>query len=1079
MERVLKIYRASAGSGKTFTLALEYMKLLVENPYSYRNILAVTFTNKATGEMKERILSKLYGVANRLESSKEYFEKMVKQLPHLSSETIIKNAGKALELILHDYGHFRIQTIDAFFQTVLRSLAKELELNGDMEISLDGDALLEDAVYSYIRNLDPEPKQIAPILNFIEDKLSAGNDWHVSNDLKDFAKNILKEEYQQRGEALRTEMEANNGVLLKEFYEKVNQKLNSIIGKAKNIGNQFFNIANNYRPNDFYDNKKGEETRGLWGFFLKLQAGNTPVVSEKYKNLLNDRQKISAVCPDVDKIADLIKESLTLNRERNNCELSLKHYHQLGMLNSIAKTLKSENEKENRFLLAETTYLLSSMIGKNTTFIFEKIGTEIDHIFIDEFQDTSKLQWNCFKVLLEEVLARGNFNLIVGDVKQSIYRWRNSDWNIMNNIGSEFRSDLITFADQSTSVEGKKLYSTNYRSDSNIVTFNNALYRIATNFISTNYEKALGKNKLSELLTAYEDVEQALPTLKNPDCGYSEVRIIDKTEEESKFKKNAIRQLMETLHRLIDKENVAPADIAILLRYKESMKDIVDAFNTEFPDIRIVSDEAYRLESSLTLQLVISAMRYISSPEDRINIANLVKLYAKVVERRNETFNDCISNNKISSLLPDEFIKKIDYFQSLPIYELIEQLLQLFGMSEEKDEEAYIYAFLDNATQYLTSRTSDLNGFLEAWDNEICQKSIPAEDVNSIRLMTIHKSKGLEFHTVILPLCDWKLTGDSRNSLWCEPKEAPYDTLSLLSVPLNKDMLESIYCEDYNKEQLYQIVDNLNILYVATTRAKSNLFIFSDGTGGRGDTVSKLLNGITKNLTILKGSKFENEVFEYGSIVPSEVKEKEDKKKEEKKKNENPFEVKAKSIRQPFVYHHNRITFRQSNELTRFLATDKEEKTQLKNIAEGKLLHLVMSGINKANDIEKVLDKLMIEGLIASEKQYNRIKELITRAISHSQAKEWFTGKYQLYNECSILISNKDETIKRPDRVMIKDNEAVVVDYKFAKENDEYRKQVEDYMKLLVQMGYENVKGYLWYVYNNKIEEVKIYDTIS
>ena len=1072
MERTLKIYRASAGSGKTFTLALEYMKLLVENPHSYRNILAVTFTNKATGEMKERILGKLYGVANNLKDAKDYLDKMVQQLPHLSKETIIKNAGKALDLILHDYGHFRIQTIDAFFQTVLRSLAKELELNGDMEISLDGDTLLEGAVDSYIRNLDPVPSQIAPILNFIDDKLTAGYDWHVGNDLKDFAKNILSEEYQQRGEKLREDMEKANGALLNEFYNKVSKKRKDVIDTAKNIGNRFFQLAGTYKPNDFYGNKNGDPTKGLWGMFAKLQNGEIIEISNTIQKLATTPEKISSVCAGTDEIAHLITAAIPLHREKNNCALSLKHYHQLGMLNSIAKTLKDENEKENRFLLAETTHLLSSMIGKNTTFIFEKIGTEIDHIFIDEFQDTSKLQWTCFKVLLDEVLARGNFNLIVGDVKQSIYRWRNSDWNIMNKIGDEFRSDLITFAEQTVKLDGKEYYSTNYRSDSNIVAFNNMLYNNAIKSISATYDKQLGPQRLSELQLAYNDVEQALPEKKEPNNGYAEIRIINKDNNDDNFKDCAIKQLIQTFHTLFDDNNITPGEIAILLRSKKSMNKIVEAFNAEFPDIKIVSDEAYMLGSSLTLQLVISAMRYIAQPEDRVNIANLVKLYAKIINKHDEAFESYNSNSNLLELLPVEFLEKLEHFRTLPIYELIEQLLQTFGMSEDKHEEAYIYAFLDYTTQYLANKISDLNGFLEAWDDEICEKSIPAEDVNSVRIMTIHKSKGLEFHTVIIPFCDWILSGDSRSSIWCEPKEAPYNTLKLISVPLNKEMPNSIYCEDYNKEQLYQLVDNLNILYVATTRARSNLFIFSDGTGGRGYTVSKMLNAITENLKALDGSTFNDGVFEFGTIVKSKANKKEKEEKEKKEEKENPFEVKPTSVRQPFVYHKNRITFQQSKELARFLATDKTEKEQFKNIDEGELMHLVMSGINTKDDVDKVLEKLTIEGLIASEERFNRIKKLVERNIANPMAKDWFTGKYRLYNECSILVNNKKEITRRPDRVMIKDDEAIVVDYKFGRRNDEYKKQVAHYMELLVQMGYKKVKGYLWYGYENKIEEV-------
>lgn len=1070
MERILKIYRASAGSGKTFTLALEYMKLLAENPRAYKSILAVTFTNKATGEMKERILGKLYGVANELESAKDYLDKMVEQLPHLSRETIIKNCKQALDNILHDYGHFRIQTIDAFFQTVLRSFAKELELNGDMEISLDGKKFLEEAVDTYIRNLEPEAKHIAPIIDFIEDKLEEGRDWHVVNDLKDFAENILKEEYQQCGDKLRKEMEYNDGVLLKEFYTKVSTKRQKAIQRTKDIGNAFFRIADDegLGIEDFYG-KRGNS--GLWGFFTRLQSGVPPKLSDTNKNLIGSPTKISSKCTKVNEIAGFLKEIETLYIDKINCDLSLKHYHQLGMLNNIAKTLKEENEKENRFLLAETTHLLSAMIKENATFIFEKIGTEINHIFIDEFQDTSKLQWECFKVLLDEILARNNFNLIVGDVKQSIYRWRNSDWNIMNTIGTKFREDQIVFADQSTIANGRKLYSTNYRSDSNIITFNNMLYNVATESIAETQKKKLDKNSLDEMFRAYQDVEQAIPEWQKPNCGYAEIRIIAKSEnEEEKFRQSAIKELMKTLHRLIEEENVVPGNIAILLRYNKGINDIVTAFNAEFPDIKIVSDEAYRLSSSLTLQLVISAMRYIASPEDNVNIANLVRLYAKVVEKRDETFEEDTVHKNMADRLPAEFREKLMHFQSLPIYELIEQLLQAIEMSEDKNEEAYIYTFLDYASQYLTNRTSDLNGFIEAWDNEIYDKSIPAEEINSVRLMTIHKSKGLEFHTVIVPLCDWTLTGDNRNSLWCTPTEEPYNTLSLLSVPLKKEMPDSIYSKEYNNEFLYQIVDNLNILYVATTRAKSNLFLFSDGTGGKKENISKLLNRIVNSMTALVGSKYENGVFEFGSIVPSEVKSKD--KEKDKKPNENPFEAKPQSIRQPFVYHNNRITFRQSKELARFLATDKDEKKQFRNIAEGVLLHQLMSGINKADDISKALDKLMIEGLISTDKQYDRIKKLIENAIANPYAADWFTGKYKLYNECSILVNN-NETTRRPDRVMINGKEAIVVDYKFAKESDEYPEQVRRYMRLLTQMGYENVRGYLWYVYKNKIEEVK------
>ena len=1068
MSNNLKIYRASAGSGKTFTLALEYIKLVVENPYCYRNILAVTFTNKATAEMKERILGKLYGVANSLVSASDYFRKIKEQLPHFSDEKIISNAGKALELILHDYGHFRIQTIDAFFQTVLRSLARELDLGGDIEITLDSEELLGNAVDTYIKNLEPDTKSIAQVVDFIEDRLSNGEQWRVSKDLKKFAENILKEEYQERGEKVREEMECDNGVLLKEFYEKISAKRREIVETSKRIGEDFFRYAEGYSENDFQG-----KTKGIWGVFDKMRNKNVVEWTASRIALADTPEKISKTCGAVNEIAGLIREAVPLYKEYLNCDLALEHYHQLGMLNSIAATLKEENARENRFMLAETTHLLSTMIGKNTTFIFEKIGTEIEHIFIDEFQDTSKLQWRCFHVLLEEILARGNFNLIVGDVKQSIYRWRNSDWNIMNNIGTHFRKDQITFARQGAVVDGKEYKSTNYRSDRRIVEFNNALYRSAIDVIKKSLSDAIDEDGMKEIEQAYEDVEQAIPQpqpgkKEKPLQGYAEVRMIQKGENESNFTTNAIAQLMATLHQLIEKENVAPRDIAILMRTKKKkMQMVVEAFNKEFPMLKIVSDEAYKLSSSLTIQLVISALRYIANPEDNINIVNMSKLYDIVINNGKGDKGNEVTDGEIADLLPTEFRNAIMRLKELPLYELIEQILAMLDVSKAKDEEAYIYAFLDHASQYINSRCADIHKFLKAWEESIHDKSIPAESIDSVRIMTVHKSKGLEFHTVLIPFCDWTLTGDSRTLLWCEPSDEPYNTLSLIPVSCKKEMKKSIFKKAYHDEYLYQVVDNLNILYVATTRAKSNLFIFTDGSGGRGENVSKLINSIMKNFTGLNGIEKdeENGIITYGEIVGSRTEEK------GKCENDNPFETEPEIARQPFVYFDNKVTFRQSNELERFLADNEEEKQQYDYIEEGKLLHLVMSGIERREDVTRTLDRLTIEGLIPTEEKYNRIKGLVERAFEKPEAKEWFNGKYKLYNECSIL-GDKEKKNRRPDRVMISGDRAIVVDYKFGREDEEYDKQVKRYMELLKSIGYTHVEGYLWYVYKNYIKKI-------
>lgn len=1066
--RNLKVYRASAGSGKTFTLAVEYIKLLIQSPEAYKHIIAVTFTNKATAEMKERILSQLYGIAYGLPSSAGYTQKMREAFPHLSDATICASAKSALEKIMHDYGHFRIQTIDSFFQSVLRGLAKELELKGDVEFSLDGDELLDKAVDSYIKRLEENSDEIKQIINFIEDNLNNDRSWRVSSTIKEFAKNLLKEEYQERGEELRKQIDYNNGEKLKTFYSNIKGIENSVLNNIKSTGEQFFKLAAGYSADDFFG-----KSRGVWGFFEKMRKGIPPEMGAKIEACITNPDKISAMSSINNKVAQLLVRAKEIEENEtkiyNSCRLALDMYHQLGLLNTIAKTLKEENERENRFLLAETTYFLSRMITNNTSFIFEKIGTEINHIFIDEFQDTSKLQWNCFQILLDEVLARGNFNLIVGDVKQSIYRWRNSDWNIMNSI-ENFHPETIEIASQEVK-EGAFCYkSTNYRSTRRVTHFNNTLYRAAVEAISTTFNDKLGDD-LAKLTRAYADVEQATPPHKGNE-GYVEIRQIKKSNPRAAMTDDAVKQLMDTLEEAIDKNHIAPSDIAILIRGNSVIPTIVEAFKIKFPHLNIVSDEAYKLSAAISVQLLIAAMRHIARPDDKINIISLVEMYHKTVKKEECSVEQYLKESDYSALLPAEYTEQLPYLKGLPIYELIEKLIHILQITEIKGEEAYLFSFLDHAAQCINNKASDLGGFLEAWDDELCDKTIPASAGDSVTVTTIHKSKGLEYGTVIIPFCNWELTGRANNTLWCESKIEPFNEISLLPINSKQLMLDSIFEKDYNKDYLYQIVDNLNILYVATTRAKNNLIIFSDGDEKSLTKISGLINSIIeKVVTTIEGATYDSAagIFTYGTPIPTKEK------KKEEEKTDNPFLIESEEKKElQFTYYGNRLSYKQSRELARFLASDSREKRNYDSAARGELMHSILSALTTGEELGRRLNKMLIEGLISTEKEKKQIEEKLVKAINLPQTKEWFSGHYHLLNERAILCNSyKDgKSSYRPDRVMVGDNEVIVVDYKFAKESPAHIEQVQEYITLLKKIEDNNIKGYVWYVDRGTIVEV-------
>lgn len=1054
----LKIYKASAGSGKTFTLAVEYIKLLVASPSAYKHILAVTFTNKATAEMKERILSQLYGISRSLPSSENYFKIIHASFPNMSEEDVRARTRTALDMILHDYSHFRIQTIDAFFQTVLRSLARELELSGDVNISLDGEKLLEESVDKLIEQLTPKSKEMVWLVEYIEEHLSNDKSWHISNAIKEFAKNILSEVYQEKGDDLRAQIDANGGAFLTEYREKLISKEQEILKEAERCADKFFKLAEDagLKCDDFYQKKSG-----VWGFFTKVKNGEFPKPNSYVNTCITSPEKLTKKPLSDSQRSEIISfvASAVKIREDNlctliSCRLSTRRFHQLRLLNCIANILQQENNRENRFLLAQTTFLLSKMITGNTSFIFEKTSNEIHHIFIDEFQDTSALQWKNFKVLLEEVISQNKRSLIVGDVKQSIYRWRNSDWSILNNLQNEFPANMLS----------ENTLSTNRRSEYRIIKFNNELFATAADKISKEYWNQLGVSG-DELVRAYSDVCQEIPANKDEN-GYIEVRMVDEGDEGEVA--NIHKQLMDTLDNLINSKGVAPKDITILVRKNREIAPIAEIFAERFPTLTITSDEAYQLSASTALQIIIAALRHIALPEDNINSTLLATLYLKAVKGVDIAPAELVNHNEIIARLPEKFIADIEEIRKKPLYEMLEQLIMTLQLSTLENEEAYIYSFLDNAAKFLKENPADIEEFIEYWDEELYKKSIPAGESNGVRILSIHKSKGLEFHTVIIPFCTWELTGGShRNILWCKPTEEPFNTISLLPIDMQSSMLDSIYKAEYNHEYLYQLVDNLNILYVACTRAGKNLIIFSSAKGGRGDTISKRLPELLKEIKI-EGSEYDEEskTFVYGEIVPTIVK--------EKKEDNNPITQTAETKRQRFVSFDNKLTFKQSKSLTRFLAPDKQEQKSLDNIARGELMHEIFSRLTTGKELKRELKKMLLEGKIATQKECDSIEKHITKALEHPQVADWFNGRYKLYNECTILCHEDGEQISnRPDRVMIDGENAIVIDFKFGNPKPEHNEQVKRYISLLRRMDYANVTGYLWYVYNQKIVEVK------
>ena len=1080
MVKPLTVYKASAGSGKTFTLATEYIRLLVENPTSYRNILAVTFTNKATEEMKMRILSQLYGIWKQLPESADYM-KVIQEKTGYGEELISERAGIALQNLLHNYNYFRVETIDTFFQSVLRNLARELELTTNLRIGLNDHQIEDIAVDQLIADLNTTDIVLQWIIRYIMESISDDRSWNVISKIKKFGCTIFQDRYKEVSDELSKKMQEPG------FFEHYTTQLRELREAAlehmKQIGESFFDELEAEQLT--IDDLSGK-SRGIASFFNKLRRGefDASIENATVANHLESYEKwCTKTHPKRDYIYTLAQGSLgnilryaVDERPRQwklykSADLTLRHLNQLRLLGSIEQKVRQLNADANRFLLSDTQQLLHALIGESDSpFIFEKIGTQLEHVMIDEFQDTSTVQWQNFCVLLAEAMSHENTsNLIVGDVKQSIYRWRSGDWRLLNDIEQQFNSQQIE----------TRALDTNYRSQRNIIQFNNVFFRQAAT-LEYMAQKELNAAEAAQLEKAYADVEQKIPAGKDP-LGLVSIRLLPADD----YQTATLKQIAETIATL-RAQGIPQKEIAILVRVNQYIPTIARYFMEQMPEVTIVSDEAFRLDASNAVCLLVQALRLLTHPDDQLTKAAIVKnWHHDVLGEPAEDNRLLLSTVDLDSGLPEAFRNHREELTAMPLYDLVERLYDIFSLERLSEQSAYVCTFFDQLAAYVSENTADIFAFLNEWDETICKKTIQSDETEGVRILSIHKSKGLEYPYVIIPFCDWQLEKQNDNILWCKPVEEPFSDLPIAPVDYSqRQMMGTIYEHDYLQEHLQNTVDNLNLLYVAFTRACKGLYVLGrrNAKNLRSTLIEQCLPLVAKELSdaVIEGMEDDKATlsFTYGTpasprsdtsrITP-----------QASAKTKNPFLKPAEPLPVSFIYHESMVSFRQSNRSQAFIEGDDEEKAQRhRYIQAGSVLHEIFSTIRTVNDIPDALRRLQFEGVLYDEEMTaEHITMMLKKRLENPRVADWFSPRWTLFNECTILsVENGEVKERRPDRVMTDGQEWIVVDFKFGSPKPEYHDQVREYMNLIQKMesvSSDKIHGYLWYVYSNKIEEVK------
>ncbi|MCT4615854.1 MAG: UvrD-helicase domain-containing protein [Marinifilaceae bacterium] len=1072
----IKIYRASAGSGKTYTLTQEYLKLLFLDINNYKHILAVTFTNKATEEMKSRIIGELSKIANHDNSD---HENILCEFCKLSKTELKARAKEALHLILHDYSRFSITTIDSFFQKLIRAFTREIGLQIGYQIELDQNKILETSAELLINDINANPLLKKWLLEFAESKMSDTKSFNIKPDITKIGQQLFNEELKGLTDELINKI--SNKEFLSSYKNALVELKKEIENSFQKIGESSLNALNSagLAIEDFSFGKSG-----VIGYLIGLKDTKKYKPGVRAKNSANQpeswfkkttgksKKEILLTCINSE-LNPYLNAAIELYNNQGllyeSIDTTLSNIYTLGIISDLSSKMREYNSDNNIFMLSDSSLLLRKIIGENQNlFIYEKIGQTYKYFMIDEFQDTSSMQWSNFKPLIINTLAEGDNSLVVGDVKQSIYRWRNGDWNILHN---QINKDFAQFKLNALSLDN------NWRSLANVINFNNYIYQTGSDILQSVFNDSIPENIRenfkeynSTIKEVYSDSFQYCPK-KDIKSGYIHLKYFEKTDDEISINDQILEELPLYIEELQEK-GYSAKDIAILVRTGKEGAMVADKL-MEYSDselakphinYNIISNDSLYIANSKIVKFIIGIFEYMVNQDNTINNAFLNKFYHHNILKADLSEIDINLFNKEKDIInfPEKFINNISNIRSLPVYSQAEYIMDIFNLGDYPNEIVYLNSFLDMVQKYTINNGSDTKGFLEFWDERKDKQVISVSDSqDAIRIITIHKSKGLEFEAVILPFCNWQLDSQKHgNLLWCRPSIEGFDALELVPVAYGSKLENTIYYREFYKERLQSFVDNLNLLYVATTRAEKALYICSNLNKKKEiKHVGDLIYHCIKNGIISSESKHYNDIenispfwnndemkFEYGEIKA--------------KKANSIKELKQEINNYPVNLMDTRVKLR-TNSSEYFDFNQEASMESFTPVSEGNLIHRLFQDINYKDDLDRAIAKLVFEGKINTE-QEQELYLFAKNLLDSDLVQDWFDKEWKVMNERDILTGKENQY--RPDRIIYKDDYAIVIDYKFGnKKSKNYKYQVKKYKDLLFQTGFKNVEGYILY----------------